>query len=263
MARRPDQFCGKCGSPRSPEDKFCPNCGRSFDDPTITNVTTVRNGPGSLGQPNDGPSTNYFNMPDPFTGPSPSPPPAVFPGNQPGGSTNPWTKRHRSTIVLATLCFALVVILAIVVFENGLEGRGNSAITNSPTNTLNVQPTNAVTQPSSPEATQAFSPTSTPQECSGYNSSGKGKTLSVSVDVPEGCVLIIDGYQGDINGFTWGNGGVIAFPAGSYTGSITDGEYQIFDAASGNMHFCEKVNQLRSNDQPATVLRPLSGWSDC
>jgi hypothetical protein len=159
-------------------------------------------------------------------------------------------------LIIATICGAFVTIEAPNLFH------GTSPSSTAPSTN---QPTSIIVQQPSPTPTQIpFVATTPPQICQGYKSSGKGQTLNVSITVSQGCVMVIDSYQGNINGYSpWSDGGVIAFSAGSYGGYIVDGEYQITNSSSGNALFCQKVQQLRNNNQPETDIRPLSGWSGC
>jgi hypothetical protein len=104
-------------------------------------------------------------------------------------------------------------------------------------------------------------PSPTLSHCIGYESSA-GQRLTISLTVPEGCILIIDAYQGQISGYSWDKGGVAAFPSGTYTGYIVDGAYQLYDAPAGKTNFCKRYKQDITNNHPITSTKPLDGWTD-
>jgi hypothetical protein len=115
--------------------------------------------------------------------------------------------------------------------------------------------------PNPPPNPTPFIPTTTPTEpihrqgqaCTGYYETGKGISQTVKVTVPQGCVLIIDGFKGSIQ-VSWDGGGVIALAGGNtYSGTLTDGEWLIVSSVDAQKTFCGKVKEV----QGAATVHPL------
>jgi hypothetical protein len=81
--------------------------------------------------------------------------------------------------------------------------------------------------------------------------------------VSDGCVLIVEGDQGTINGTAWSSGGVLAFHPGTYNGLLSNGEYDIVATDGAKQVFCSFVNQRNRNHQGLSRKMPLPEWGNC
>ncbi len=83
--------------------------------------------------------------------------------------------------------------------------------------------------------------------------------------MPKGCVLVTDSYAGDLNRVSWDQGGVFAFRAGTYTGFLTNGEYDIVpinDPYKGPKQvFCDRLKEVTDNHYALNDVGPLPEWA--
>lgn len=153
---------------------------------------------------------------------------------------------------IITILSLLIVILVVAVLV--LQFRPPQ-----PNPTVGVQP---ISTSGVPITTQP--PTN---QCTGYDATGTQQANNLQeIKVPNGCVLILDGYSGSVGGVSWGKGGVIALGPGIYdNGQLTDGEWLIVLASIGQSKFCEKEHQLQSLGQADNTNHPLDGanWPSC
>lgn len=109
-----------------------------------------------------------------------------------------------------------------------------------------------------PRPALAFSPTPCTYK---YKATGVTQTLELThFVVPKGCVLVTDSYAGDLNGVSWDQGGVFAFRAGTYTGFLFNGEYDIVAVAQAKQTFCGRVQQITSRGSAFSHAKPLPEW---
>jgi hypothetical protein len=89
---------------------------------------------------------------------------------------------------------------------------------------------------------------------------GPGQTLSWALDVPSGCVVVLEGYRVDGEG-----PGVFRAMTGPMTRTFTieDGEIWFTDNASGRNDFCAIVADARGRSVTVTRVEPLPGWQAC
>ena len=132
----------------------------------------------------------------------------------------------------------------------------------TPTTSPTAQPTVQPTGTTGPVPTETpINGTLTLARCPDYGQTGKGNTDKVNITVPSGCVVIIDSVGVNLNSgsVAFENGGVVALSAGTYSGTITDGEAQITIAGQGNSLYCTKSAQI-NNEANGTHL-PLPGYT--
>lgn len=155
---------------------------------------------------------------------------------------------HRSIQSVVKRCFSLMsALLAVILLGVLVTSCGIYFGTGSPS--------------SPPPATQSLSVGNT-ASCTGYDITGGGQQKTFpSVTVPNGCVMIIDTYSGSGFGSDCPRGCVVGVGSGTYTLTLTSGEYQITSAASGNQLYCTKITQLQQANQADSNNYPMPGWN--
>lgn len=98
-----------------------------------------------------------------------------------------------------------------------------------------------------------------------YYATGVTQTLTLThFVVPKGCVLVTDSYTEDLNGVSWDQGGVFAFQSGTYSGFLTNGEYDIVPIhdpyKSPKQVFCDRLQEVTYNQYALNAVGPLPEW---
>jgi hypothetical protein len=94
-----------------------------------------------------------------------------------------------------------------------------------------------------------------------YFATGVNNTTTLSdFRVPTGCILVVDSSSGKLKDTSWNNGGVLAFPPGTYSGEIFNGEYEIQPENDAKNGFCARVEQLTTNHYAFSHAKPLPRW---
>jgi hypothetical protein len=212
---------------------YCGHCGaRRLGQKTLCRVCGAPFGPGDEHPPG-------------------TPPDALFTSTA-VGTPAPLSRKQPPTGRRASLFWFGAALIAVLLLLSGV-GIGLLLAQHTPGGNAS-----ATGQPAG--ATRA--PLRTPSLCAGDVTSGVGLRLGVALTVPERCVVVINAVQGQIGGLTWKQGGVVAIPPGAYTGSITDGIFQLFTAAEAEGRFCQIYKSDLAEGHTITFTKPLDGWND-
>lgn len=263
--------CSSCGTQHPMGAAYCPTCGAR----TSYNVSNSGISPydptaasSSPGAPQHKPATEYGSPPhgapqqkpygpsDSYGGPLQAPPPPA---------------PARTRLIIGILIGIIIVLLVL----NGIIGAlafsqrlGVTQANATPTGQAQANTTATAQAQANVDATATAAAVSAnlPASACKYNYWQTGTTTNKTLTnfgVPQTCVLVLDSFRGSLNGVSWANGGVMAFPPGVYSGDIFNGEYEIVpEKANPNPKqvFCNRVLQVTSHGYAFSQVQPLPAW---
>ena len=88
---------------------------------------------------------------------------------------------------------------------------------------------------------------------------GHGRTEAIRVDVPDGCVVLVEGYLvGDLRGVFRALAGPV-----HATYRVTDGQVVFVSPSVAHDRFCSDIGIARQEGDFVEHVYPLAGWDPC
>ena len=259
--------CRKCGIALTADIQYCPRCGTptTYSNLLLYDPTDSSTAPRASQQ-------NPYDPSDSYRGPFQALPPAPTPA------------RTRLIIGILIGIIVLLILSGIIGAIALTRGPGATQANISATATAQAQFNAVATARAQLNATATAQVQAITTPTAQFNINATATAVAalaipckymywqtgINTDkpltnfgVPQGCVLVLDSFQGSLNGVNWNNGGVMAFPPGVYNGDIYNGEYEIVpEKANPNPKqvFCNRVQEVVTNHYAFSQAQPLTAW---
>jgi hypothetical protein len=158
----------------------------------------------------------------------------------------------------------IVFVLGIIIAPNIHISFGNQT-TDTTTSSPTVAPgnNNNTTSGNTPITNTTTVPINNTVSCSGYDLTQDNVTKTFQgIVVPNGCVMVIQAWSSQGLPNDWPDSvGVEGVSPGTYTFTLTSGEYRITTTAGGQNQYCSDISSLKTRNLPDAHNYPINGWS--